>query len=178
MQCPHCGNEWDVSKSPCPRCGLRVRLPGPSRASIRTSMSQNQRSLPAHHPVTVPPKSIPARPQCSPTPTQTAPLPQRLQSPLRASRLVTTPLLLSDGIAATAAQSLAAHLSTSQPVRNPPLPSPHMSTLASTDELRLLMPGTLLRNGRYRLREIQSRQQWLAGTCETVWSAPQFLSIY
>ena len=28
MTCPRCGNEWDVSKSPCLRCGLLVRLPG------------------------------------------------------------------------------------------------------------------------------------------------------
>lgn len=28
MTCPRCGNEWDVSKSPCSRCGLLVRLPG------------------------------------------------------------------------------------------------------------------------------------------------------
>ena len=28
MTCPRCNTEWDVSKSPCPRCGLQVRLPG------------------------------------------------------------------------------------------------------------------------------------------------------
>ncbi len=28
MTCPRCGNEWDVSKSPCSHCGLLVRLPG------------------------------------------------------------------------------------------------------------------------------------------------------
>ncbi len=27
MTCPRCNNEWDVSKSPCPRCGLKVNLP-------------------------------------------------------------------------------------------------------------------------------------------------------
>src|SRR5215475_8482163 len=27
MTCPRCGNEWDVSKSPCSRCGLLVRIP-------------------------------------------------------------------------------------------------------------------------------------------------------
>ena len=27
MTCPRCNTEWDVSKSPCPRCGLRVHLP-------------------------------------------------------------------------------------------------------------------------------------------------------
>ncbi len=27
MMCPRCNAEWDVSKSPCPQCGLRVHLP-------------------------------------------------------------------------------------------------------------------------------------------------------
>ncbi len=37
MTCPRCNTEWDVSKSPCPRCGLRVHLPGrrPSTQSDR-----------------------------------------------------------------------------------------------------------------------------------------------
>lgn len=35
MQCPRCGNQWDVSRSPCSRCGLLVRLPGRSRETIR-----------------------------------------------------------------------------------------------------------------------------------------------
>ncbi len=30
MTCPRCNAEWDVSKSPCPRCGLLVHLPGRS----------------------------------------------------------------------------------------------------------------------------------------------------
>jgi hypothetical protein len=37
MTCPRCGNEWDVSKSPCSRCGLLVRLPG--KLGARTSNS-------------------------------------------------------------------------------------------------------------------------------------------
>jgi serine/threonine protein kinase len=36
--------------------------------------------------------------------------------------------------------------------------------------MRPLMPGTLLRNGRYRLQELQGRQEWLGGVCETTWS--------
>jgi serine/threonine protein kinase len=35
----------------------------------------------------------------------------------------------------------------------------------------VLMPGTLLRNGRYRLRELQGRQDWLSGVYEAVWVA-------
>ena len=35
MICPRCGNEWDVSKSPCSRCGLLVRLPARMRSAAR-----------------------------------------------------------------------------------------------------------------------------------------------
>jgi serine/threonine protein kinase len=38
-------------------------------------------------------------------------------------------------------------------------------------ELRVLMPGTVLRNGRYRLRELQGRQDWLSGVYEAMWVA-------
>lgn len=37
MTCPRCNNEWDVSKSPCPRCGLKVNLP--FRSSSRSATS-------------------------------------------------------------------------------------------------------------------------------------------
>lgn len=39
MKCPRCGNNWDVSKSPCSLCGLLVRLPDHlrSREHINTS---------------------------------------------------------------------------------------------------------------------------------------------
>jgi serine/threonine protein kinase len=39
MTCPRCGNEWDVSKTPCSRCGLLVRLPNHSGAAARTQNS-------------------------------------------------------------------------------------------------------------------------------------------
>ncbi|MFL5624461.1 MAG: protein kinase domain-containing protein, partial [Ktedonobacteraceae bacterium] len=38
-------------------------------------------------------------------------------------------------------------------------------------ENRQLMPGTLLRGGRYRLQEMQERQEWLAGVVENMWIA-------
>ncbi len=43
MTCPRCGNKWDVSKSPCSRCGLLVRLPNNLRSTPRDSaLGQNQ----------------------------------------------------------------------------------------------------------------------------------------
>jgi serine/threonine protein kinase len=38
-------------------------------------------------------------------------------------------------------------------------------------ENRQLMPGTLLRGGRYRLQEMQEHQEWLAGAAENMWNA-------
>jgi serine/threonine protein kinase len=38
-------------------------------------------------------------------------------------------------------------------------------------ENRQLLPGTLLRGGRYRLQEMQERQEWLAGVVENMWVA-------
>src|SRR5260221_12617113 len=38
-------------------------------------------------------------------------------------------------------------------------------------ENRQLMPGTLLRGGRYRLQEIQERQEWLSSVVENMWIA-------
>lgn len=43
MTCPRCGNNWDVSKSPCGQCGLLVRLPG-NMAARRTSQSTRNNS--------------------------------------------------------------------------------------------------------------------------------------
>jgi len=38
-----------------------------------------------------------------------------------------------------------------------------------TSSARPLLPGVLLRGGRYRLQEIKERQDWLSGVFETVW---------
>jgi len=38
-----------------------------------------------------------------------------------------------------------------------------------TSSARPLLPGVLLRGGRYRLQEIQERQDWLSGVFEAVW---------
>jgi len=40
MLCPRCETEWDVSKSPCPRCGLLVHVPGRSRTRPSTPQQE------------------------------------------------------------------------------------------------------------------------------------------
>ncbi|GAC1401389.1 MAG: hypothetical protein NVSMB49_15720 [Ktedonobacteraceae bacterium] len=50
-------------------------------------------------------------------------------------------------------------------------PTPTLPKNATPFELLQLAPGTLLRGGRYRLRELQSRQNWLGGVFEATWIA-------
>ncbi len=47
-------------------------------------------------------------------------------------------------------------------------PAPNRSN-AMTTNTRPLLPGVLLRGGRYRLLELQERQDWLSGVFEAVW---------
>ena len=82
-----------------------------------------------------------------------APDMQRGQNAPRASRLVT------DAQQHDTPRSRPAQLSPSQQNR------------ASGAEARSLQPGTILRNGRYRLYELQERQEWLSGVYETMWVA-------
>ncbi len=47
MICPRCGNEWEVNKGPCTRCGLVLRMPGQQGSAGRTSTpSQNMYPYP------------------------------------------------------------------------------------------------------------------------------------
>jgi hypothetical protein len=269
MLCPRCGNEWDVSKSPCSRCGLQVRLP---HQMGRTNRAQTS---PASQPGTVPPAPqqpggmsqmnrtvttpsgsgintpregfnssfppLPAPdqsdapglsfnfgqdsapgfsrssgtsfpplgrekqasidgpvkfdPQTSPGRTPSIPLserssarniPSRPQTPLPASPVtpfpgtevgrVTTPFRPSrlvtekDGsvIRSSQTKNVSADPPTLPGISDPPI-LPGVS--GPLRDQRALMPGTLLRNGRYRLRELQGRQDWLSGVYESMWVA-------
>ncbi len=44
-----------------------------------------------------------------------------------------------------------------------------MRSNVTTSSARPLLPGVLLRGGRYRLQELQERQDWLSGVFEAVW---------
>jgi Protein kinase domain len=46
---------------------------------------------------------------------------------------------------------------------------PPMRSNVMTSPARPLLPGVLLRGGRYRLQELQERQDWLSGVFEAVW---------
>jgi Protein kinase domain len=54
-----------------------------------------------------------------------------------------------------------------QPASGRPAP---VRTGGGTASIRPLLPGVLLRGGRYRLQELQERQDWLSGVFEAIWT--------
>ena len=100
-------------------------------------------------------KGVPHRPQSAYPAGRSAnsyvPDMQRIQNAPRPSRLVTNPLT-----------------SESQRYRNNPSPD---ATRTSSSGSRMLLPGTVLRGGRYRLHELHERQEWLSGAYEATWIA-------
>ncbi len=316
MTCPRCNTEWDVSKSPCPRCGLRVHLPrrrphvpsegvnSPSQtprvnqtsqandgsfirqqsggmppinpqsfdeSASAYSQAQNgqqpsrmppmrrpeNRAFPPQpgnlqmpttpYPSRIPPgvqrvepqremmeqsqPSLPAQQQWNTAETPSSPamnaipnmsrplstsspgydnnpflsrlrrdetyesgnavmptrdkvggesvvprVPQRpqVQSPLNRS----TENLVPDAQRSIRPSHLVTDVLTKEGQRRPippppfsPTPNSPMPKNGSHGELPYLVPGTMLRGGRYRLRELQGRQDWLEGVYEATWIA-------
>ncbi len=90
-----------------------------------------------------------------------------MQPPLRASRLVTDPLVQEQARQARQGQQAPETFA-----RRPMSTSTSTSAAGSVrGDLRSLVPGTLLRGGRYRLQEQTERQDWLSGVYEAVWMA-------
>ncbi|WP_376796657.1 protein kinase [Thermogemmatispora sp.] len=118
----------------------------------------------------------PSRAQVPTRPNRTSgALPQdlsRSQSPLRASRLVTDPLARETPVPPTFPSTPAPSLATATPfpASMPPSAPSSSSGGIAAGALRPLMPGTLLRGGRYRLQELLERQEWLNGVFEATWS--------
>lgn len=268
MTCPRCNYEWDVSKSPCPRCGLSVHLPGrlgarplkpagegagtqppvapstrlgqqsgrlptlppfPSRIvptnqqpdiknALREAKERSQSAFPArpqqnqqdtppspfpkplpeppplanapslsqsnspflarlqreeptpeppatHHKTDdMPPRNVPQRPQVQPSANHAPRSTENLLSevrPVRPGRLVTDSLIHGNK------QRQSVPLT-------PIIPSTFLPAPLKSEQpfvLPALVPRTLLRGGRYRLSELQRRQDWLEGISETTWIA-------
>ena len=109
--------------------------------------------------INAPTRNVPHRPQAQPFINRsTENLLPDTQRAIRPSRLTT------DALAKEGGQSLPP---TSLPVGN----IPTLSKNSSSVELSQLVPGTLLRGGRYRLRELRGRQDWLEGVFEASWVA-------
>ena len=114
------------------------------------------------------PRSVPHRPQSASqfgysADSFTPELPRTQNAP-RPSRLVTDPLAR-DGQRPQMQRAPSFQQSNSSSIRSGIRPQ------AQGSDTRQLGPGTILRNGRYRLLELQERQEWLAGAYESMWIA-------
>lgn len=117
-------------------------------------------------------RSVPQRPQTPPART-IDPLKADSQNPsapqsFRASRLVTE--------AQTQNEQFNVGVQTQSPQRQSPFASTSPTSFqaggqSTKIEVQTLEPGTLLRGGRYRLYEMQERQNWLSGVYEASWIA-------
>jgi Protein kinase domain len=113
------------------------------------------------------PRSVPPRPQSASQMGRVAdsymPDVQRAQNAPRASRLVTDPLV-HENQRAQPNQSFSPH-------QQNDAASTQSGNRASGTDTRSLQPGNILRGGRYRLHELQERQEWLSGVYESMWIA-------
>jgi serine/threonine protein kinase len=112
-----------------------------------------------------PASNVPSRPQGPISSSPVTPLPGtdfgRISAPLRPSRLITEREGNATGIS-----------SPNQSIQSQQLPLPDTSDSGDLlKDQRKLTPGTVLRNGRYRLRELHGRQDWLSGVSEAMWIA-------
>ncbi len=114
------------------------------------------------------PKNVPPRPQTASQMGRTAdsylPDMQRSQNAPRASRLVTDPLIHEN-------QRVQPDQSSAPSRQNYAASAQSGNRASGGTDTRSLQPGTILRGGRYRLHELQERQEWLSGVYETMWIA-------
>ena len=114
---------------------------------------------------TLPPRNV-SSPTLPPTraPRYNGPLPQdisRVQSPLRTRRLI------ADSRYSEQARRGGIPYSPQQLSAAAPQARTGQSSLAW--DVRLLLPGTILHGGRYRVLELRSRQEWARGAFEAMW---------
>jgi serine/threonine protein kinase len=112
-----------------------------------------------------PASNVSSRPQGPISSSPVTPLPGtdfgRISAPLRPSRLVNE---REGNVASTSSPNQGI------PSQQLPLPDVNDSVDLLKDQ-RMLAPGVVLRNGRYRLRELYGRQDWLSGVSEATWIA-------
>jgi Protein tyrosine and serine/threonine kinase len=121
----------------------------------------------------VSPRSVPQRPQTSAIRSTESLNPdmqkqQAFQTSLRASRLVTetpTKNVPLNSVAQTQSPQQSATFASAAAATS------QAGAHSANVEVQTLEPGTLLRGGRYRLYEMQGRQEWLSGVYEARWVA-------
>lgn len=176
MTCPRCGTEWDITKSPCPQCALRVQLPHhseeaeqgesaspPALSEKNTPIPSSQMDATGNMTSTSQQKAIPHRPRV------TAPLSRSLDPEV--FNLLRQQPVFHPAKTHPSEQNKAGAASSSADAAEMALFAVDQEDSASQDEMPLLTPNTLLREGRYRLVEVFGRQSWQAGIYETMWHA-------
>jgi len=197
MICPACRNEWDMSKSSCPRCGFSTQLspppgktkgPGPMRRNIPRSgnsphpssndlLSANKAAK-AIPPLKRQSGSLAKTSFSANTPSVPAPL-RRVQldrAPSTPERPPVRPLNASPKHTAPSAKTPDSGTDSVSPFpkmsqTSQPTPTdfsfPLKGPAFSTSQP--LLPGIFLSNGRYRLQELLERHDWPSGAFETMW---------
>jgi serine/threonine protein kinase len=185
MICPRCGNQWDAMKGACTRCGLvipmadqfgslprfpnsreknttrniplgreqgtlQTRMAGPGSLSLKSGAQPGALPLLANRSIDFSQQEM-SRPQMpSPPPPQAQAFTHQVPSAPLAGDLP------------------------NQQRSQPSASSPQDSTSTASLKARPLLPGVLLRGVRYRLEELQERQDWLFGTFEAGWRGKDF----
>jgi serine/threonine protein kinase len=193
MICAACGCEWHTSRNSCPRCGFHMPVTAQAHQSGHISFDEHVAPYPSRNqsgglasssgpsrplfpqaghrpaqPLAAPPGGAFSRPNLAESGVGTSqaggpPRPQFFQT----GRPPGQPLAPPPGEAFSRpdlAEGKAGQRPFSDPLPSHPGGAP----------LRPIPPGTLLRAGRYRVQELQSRQDWHAGAFEAIWIGRDF----
>ena len=152
----------------------QANVPGQQNQGQRQAFNQINRPHPRTDSLTTS-RSVPQRPQPGmPLHRSTDSLIPELQrntNPPRPSRLVTDPIARDSTRATTSTQSPTQASSSLQQNSSAPTQPPQNGVRAVGAERNSLPPGTILRGGRYRLYELQEKQEWLSNAYEAMWVA-------
>lgn len=159
MICAACGYEWDSSKSSCPRCGFHMPVTVQAHQSGQISFDERVASQSSKG------QSGGLADMARPSGNLSRPL-----SP-QAGRSTSQPLM-PPASSFFARQDIRASSSGRGVSRNSGSLAPQARGLISP--LRPVAPGTSLRSGRYRVQELQARQDWPTGAFEATWVGRDF----
>jgi hypothetical protein len=168
MNCPRCGNKWDVRQNPCPRCNLHSGVFGRQRSAnrlvpVKDVISDTTSSaLPLNEKSTV--FSSTYQLKLTDDKSRCIPLPARLKevSPLKLP--TTEDLRPRNPVLPFASGSYA--------FKSPQASSQSgLSSVPTQSDLRPLPNGTLLYRERYRLQQVLHEQEWPLAVKEIIWSA-------
>ena len=159
MICAACGYEWDASNSSCPRCGFH--MPVTVQAHQSGQLSVDARIAPHL-----------SRNQSGGLAEMSRPSGDLFRSmPPQVNRAVSQPLASPASSAFSRQDAREGHPGWDSSRTSGSL-SPQAGGLISPQ--RPVAPGTSLRGGRYRVQELQARQDWPGGAFEAVWIGRDF----